>query len=758
MPSLELDNTKFEITDVESQTLDNNVAFNEACIFLGFKKEYDLLINQEKLLVLAIFYSGIILHQSIETDFEKFLSIIEQLANAKNPKAISLKNLFDSKKEFSEEGNSPLIPFLDDSDTRQFITREQIISELQFRFACRLQNGIKVDKNPLRAFYYFEKALENRHPNAPYQLAQYHLNGLTDPNNNEPLLEKNHNEAIELYKKGDISGDHLSTHELALCYHQGVIDSKTGRKLIEKDPDKAFVLYKKARDNGNRNSGAILAICYETGFGCKINLGLAIDHYIEYSDEFDYQFESGEDSSLENFKHFKFYIKNNNKSLAFFYLAKCFQDGIVDPHTKEILLEVNEKKAFDNYKISSDLGYSAAHYELGRIYEKGILDHKTNKLILEKDLKQAFKYYEKAVREKYEDAYFKLSYFYEQGYGDCNKNTIVAEYWCSKKATLLEYSTHLGNIATILKDKKDSDALFFQEKANQESKKQRHDTSEVVKLNFSLQHYERLATKGNRDAQYDLGRIHRDGQGVEQSYKTAFKYFKMAADQGHMLAQFELGRMYDKAEGIELDYRKAFDYYKMAADQGHLASIFNLAVSYRKGEGVEQDNKMAFKYYKEAATKGDLDAQYYLGKIYRDGIGADKDDWEYFKLHALCKLNNYIVETRDWKYSPVETDIILRSPNLGISNSDLSGLNEIEEKIKEFVSSFDDEYISILSKNPTIHKVEKAQAAYREVKGVIKQQLKLLEERRKSIENPSQSVSNANVISITDNNNYPFIV
>ena len=42
----------------------------------------------------------------------------------------------------------------------------------------------------------------------------------------------------------------------------------------------------------------------------------------------------------------------------------------------------------------------------------------------------------------------------------------------------------------------------------------------------------------------------------------AARWFKKAADQGYVLAQYELGKMYSQGEGVEKSLATAFRYYK----------------------------------------------------------------------------------------------------------------------------------------------------------------------------------------------------
>ena len=65
-----------------------------------------------------------------------------------------------------------------------------------------------------------------------------------------------------------------------------------------------------------------------------------------------------------------------------------------------------------------------------------------------------------------------------------------------------------------------------------------HTNKEVIDL-IKLE-----ANKGNQSIQCDLGFLYRDGRGVDQDYKEAFRYFKLAADQGDVLACSTLGYAY----------------------------------------------------------------------------------------------------------------------------------------------------------------------------------------------------------------------
>ncbi len=69
------------------------------------------------------------------------------------------------------------------------------------------------------------------------------------------------------------------------------------------------------------------------------------------------------------------------------------------------------------------------------------------------------------------------------------------------------------------------------------------------------------------------------------------------AEQGNPIAQFNLGLMYDNGEGVPQDYQAAVKWYTLAAKQGDVDARFNLGVMYAKGQGVPQDYKAAIKWW-----------------------------------------------------------------------------------------------------------------------------------------------------------------
>ena len=76
------------------------------------------------------------------------------------------------------------------------------------------------------------------------------------------------------------------------------------------------------------------------------------------------------------------------------------------------------------------------------------------------------------------------------------------------------------------------------------------------------------ANQGDVEAQYNLGLMYENGQGVLQDYKEAIKWYKKSAEQGDKHAQSNLGRMYRYGWGVSRDYKETVRWYRLAAEQG----------------------------------------------------------------------------------------------------------------------------------------------------------------------------------------------
>ena len=98
-----------------------------------------------------------------------------------------------------------------------------------------------------------------------------------------------------------------------------------------------------------------------------------------------------------------------------------------------------------------------------------------------------------------------------------------------------------------------------------------------------------LAVTGNAQAQYEIGKVYYNGEGVEQDYVEATRWYRLAAEQGHAKAQNRLGIAYANGEGVEQDYVEATRWWRLVAEQGHAKAQNRLGIAYENGKGVPQD-------------------------------------------------------------------------------------------------------------------------------------------------------------------------
>ncbi|MDP3714785.1 MAG: tetratricopeptide repeat protein, partial [Burkholderiales bacterium] len=85
---------------------------------------------------------------------------------------------------------------------------------------------------------------------------------------------------------------------------------------------------------------------------------------------------------------------------------------------------------------------------------------------------------------------------------------------------------------------------------------------------FALKAWQPLATKGNPDAQNNLGVLYEKGQGVERNFVESVNWYRRAAEQGHAQAQNNVGVMYERGLGVKPDAKEAASWYLKAAQRG----------------------------------------------------------------------------------------------------------------------------------------------------------------------------------------------
>jgi TPR repeat protein len=127
---------------------------------------------------------------------------------------------------------------------------------------------------------------------------------------------------------------------------------------------------------------------------------------------------------------------------------------------------------------------------------------------------------------------------------------------------------------------------------------------QVGDFETALQEFLPLAEQGKADAQFYLGTMYANGNGVIQDYAEVVNWYRKAAEQGHPDAQTGLGFMYDNGYGLIKDYAEAVNWFRLAAEQGKADAQFNLGTMYANGNGVIKDAVIAHMWINISGANG----------------------------------------------------------------------------------------------------------------------------------------------------------
>jgi TPR repeat protein len=137
-------------------------------------------------------------------------------------------------------------------------------------------------------------------------------------------------------------------------------------------------------------------------------------------------------------------------------------------------------------------------------------------------------------------------------------------------------------------------------------------------------------------ADFDEGKAAYD----QGDYATALKEWRPLAEQGDASAQFHLGLMYGNGNGVARDSGVAMKLFRKAAEQGFLDAQYHLGFKYLFGMGVPANDAEAIKWLSKAAKQGHAGGEAGLGIIFATiTYGLDRGKYEDVLpgLHSLAK-------------------------------------------------------------------------------------------------------------------------
>mgnify|MGYP001258334718 CR=1 FL=1 len=116
-------------------------------------------------------------------------------------------------------------------------------------------------------------------------------------------------------------------------------------------------------------------------------------------------------------------------------------------------------------------------------------------------------------------------------------------------------------------------------------------------------------------------------------FVTALQEWTPLAEVGNSQAQFNLGLMYNEGQGVLQDYTETVKWWRLAADQGHASAQYFLGIKYKYGQDVLQDNVMAYMWDAIASANGHDKADGYRV----EGLMTAADAADILKSRAMAR-------------------------------------------------------------------------------------------------------------------------
>jgi TPR repeat protein len=171
--------------------------------------------------------------------------------------------------------------------------------------------------------------------------------------------------------------------------------------------------------------------------------------------------------------------------------------------------------------------------------------------------------------------------------------------------------------------------------------------------NEAINWYRKAAAQGQKDARQYLDGLNIAQPAIQtgvaptaQKAEQSLPEIRKAAEQGNAADQFKRGLAYERGEGVPQDKKEAARLYRLAAEQGYALAQLYLGWAYEYRDGVPRDMKEAARLYRLAADQGNADAQNALGRAYSNGEGVPQDKKEAERWYAkAAKQGNALAQS-----------------------------------------------------------------------------------------------------------------
>ena len=292
------------------------------------------------------------------------------------------------------------------------------------------------------------------------------------------------------------------------------------------------------------------------------------------------------------------------------------------------------------FQLSADKGYKYAQYSLAGLFRR--------RQGVEQDDARALELYTASAQQYFPYAAYELGKMYRDGIG-CEKDAEASEQWYRQAFAgflELEQQSHddklqyrigwmlLHGVGT---GKDETAAREWFEQASKLDNP--HAQYQLARMIFNdpsstpeqtaqaLERLTKAAEAGQDCAQYALGKIYRDGQGVEKDIQKAVALFTLAATKENSFAAFALGKLYLAGDAaLPRDPAAALKWLTYAAELGNQFAQYRLGKLLLKGDdGIPKDVITAIRWLTAAAKQENGYAEYVLALVYLTGEDAPKD-------------------------------------------------------------------------------------------------------------------------------------
>ena len=277
---------------------------------------------------------------------------------------------------------------------------------------------------------------------------------------------------------------------------------------------------------------------------------------------------------------------------------------------------IEELERLDGRKFALDLilnhlegritpyGVVYAAYELGKMYRDGIGCEKDAEAS-EQWYRQAFAGFLELEQQSHDDKLqYRIGWMLLHGVGTGKDETAAREWF--EQASKLDNPHAQYQLARM---------IFNDPSSTPEQTAQ------------ALERLTKAAEAGQDCAQYALGKIYRDGQGVEKDIQKAVALFTLAATKENSFAAFALGKLYLAGDAaLPRDPAAALKWLTYAAELGNQFAQYRLGKLLLKGDdGIPKDVITAIRWLTAAAKQENGYAEYVLALVYLTGEDAPKD-------------------------------------------------------------------------------------------------------------------------------------